>query len=233
VLTQSKFHNSSVTPPGISHHTGKEVKVLKPATSNKKLGKRAHSAGRWIKGVFKGLPLYSLTLEERTTCQSDCAIWNECYGNNMPFASRFDATIDNGELLMSVLEKELTKLDEQHKDGYSIRLHVLGDFFSIPYVMWWSDALEKHSGMKVYGYTHRTGDIGKAIDDTYLKYPGRFVIMQSDATVPTIRPIALMEKTPGSELLPLCPEQAGKVNGCLDCGLCTNMNIKGVKFIEH
>ena len=188
----------------------------------------------WLKGPFKGMPLYSLTLEERATCDSSCPIWDNCYGNHMPFASRFDVTMDQGAALMALLSTELTQLDSRHPDGYSIRLHVLGDFFSTDYVYWWRSQLTIHPLLHIFGYTHRTGPITTAIDETFTKFPDRFVILQSDSTQPSIRPVALIEGlTPGAELLPLCPEQAGQLSGCLECGLCTNSRIKGVRFRRH
>ncbi len=56
-------------------------KVLKPST-NKKLGRKI------TKGKLAGMQIYTLTLEERATCDRDCEHWLDCFGNNMPFAHR-------------------------------------------------------------------------------------------------------------------------------------------------
>lgn len=214
---------STVSEPGVSHRSGAPTNVLKRSDSNHKLGH-----GVWMKGAFKGMPLYSLTLEERATCQHDCVAWDICYGNNMPWATRFK----HGDELTQRLEVELAALDAKHPNGYSVRLHILGDFYDVEYVRWWGNALSQHPLLHVYGYTHRTGEIGAAIDDVFSEYRTRFVIMQSDGTS-ALRPNALLETTPGARALPVCPKEAGKADSCLACGLCTLSYIKGVQFLLH
>lgn len=206
------------------------VNVLKRSIANDKLGKRKV----WRAGSYKGMPLYSLTLEERATCASTCQAWDVCYGNNMPFAHRFDVTQDGGLALMMRLTVELDKLDKMHTDGYSIRLHILGDFFSVAYVDFWREQLAVRPRLNVYGYTHRLGEIRSAIDSVWREYGARFNIFQSDGDGRAeIRPVAMIETTLGADSLPTCPEQTGKAKGCLDCGLCTLPNVKGVKFLIH
>ena len=61
-----------------------EFNVLKKGSSNKKLGFKVTSK-KWL-----GSRLFSLTLTERATCPTSCHHWEDCYGNNMPFAHRFD-----------------------------------------------------------------------------------------------------------------------------------------------
>ena len=233
--TRTKFPHS-VVPAGISHVNGQYTSILKKASDNAKLSN--DKAGVWTKGAFKGLPLYSLTLEERATCEVTCAAWDLCYGNHMAFASRWDVTQDNGHRLMTILEEELDILDIHHPSGYSIRLHILGDFFSTSYVAWWGKMLRLHPLLKVYGYSHRTGTIGRAITRIYNSYPGRFVIFNSDGNISSIgksnsRPLALLETTKGANQLPTCPKQTHKTESCLTCGLCTNPNVKGVTFELH
>jgi hypothetical protein len=196
---------------------------------NDKLGKLRE----WRAGAFKGMPLYSLTLEERATCERTCNAWDVCYGNNMPFAHRFDVTNDGGLALMMRLTVELDKLDKKHPNGYSIRLHILGDFFGVAYVDFWNEQLETRAALHIYGYTHRQGAIKARIDEVWRAHRGRFSIMQSDGKPVDDKPIALIETTEGADKLPLCPQQTGKASGCLDCGLCTLPNIKGVRFNIH
>lgn len=206
-----------------------DVNLLKRSMNNGKLGKLRE----WRAGAFKGMPLYSLTLEERATCERSCNAWEVCYGNNMPFAHRFDVTSDGGLALMLRLQAELDKLDSKHPGGYSIRLHILGDFFSIEYVDFWREQLATRSALHVYGYTHRQGAIKARIDEVWREYQARFAIMQSDGDASDTRPIALLETSAGADTLPTCPEQSGKAKGCLDCGLCTNPNVRGVRFLLH
>ena len=223
---RSLFH-STVSKPGVNHRTGAATAVLKRSDSNKKLG-----GGVWTKGMFKGMPLYSLTLEERATCQTDCQAWDICYGNNMPWATRFDHRDVEG--LMEQIEDEVDQLSTRHPRGFSVRLHILGDFFSVAYVHFWGSLLTAYPQLRVYGYTHRTGEIGAAIDEVYVAHPGRFVIMQSDGDAATTnRPVALLETTAGADRLPACPKETGRTASCFTCGLCTNPNIKGVRFLLH
>ena len=82
-----------------------ETFILKPGSNNKKLGFKVNSK-RW-----KGKKLYSLTLVERETCPTSCHHWNDCYGNNMPFAHRF--SIEN---LTDKLETEIAALIKSKLD---------------------------------------------------------------------------------------------------------------------
>jgi len=198
--------------------------VLKPARNNRKFGR-----GVFKRGPFKGMPLYSLTLEERATCPANCPEWATCYGNNMPFAHRFEAGME----LELALIQECQALSVKHPHGYVIRLHVLGDFYSEAYVKTWRSILECNWTLRVFGYTHRKGPIAHAIDLLSQTYPKRFVIFQSDGKLGGIRPVAICEGQPNAESLPLCPQQAGKVASCLECGLCTNPNIRGVRWAMH
>lgn len=206
-----------------------DTNVLKRSIDNAKLGKLRE----WRAGAFKGMPLYTLTLEERATCERSCNAWNVCYGNNMPFAHRFDVTQDGGLALMARLTVELDKLDVKHPNGYSVRLHILGDFFSVAYVDFWLEQLATRPLLHIYGYTHRQGAIKARIDIGWAEYRGRFSIMQSDGEVGDEKPIALIETTKGADKLPTCPQQTGKAEGCLDCGLCTLPNVRGVRFKIH
>ena len=90
-----------------------DFSVLKRGSTNKKLGFKVTSK-KW-----KGKRLYALTLTERETCPTSCHHWVDCYGNNMPFAHRFD-TVG----LIDKLEQEIPMLLNKHKEGIVIRLHV-------------------------------------------------------------------------------------------------------------
>ena len=54
--------------------------------------------------------MVSLTLEERATCTSECLFWDKCYGNNMPFATRYK--VDSA--LLNQIEIEIIKPDDWH-----------------------------------------------------------------------------------------------------------------------
>ena len=42
-----------------------------------------------------------------------------------------------------------------HVNGFAVRLHNLGDFYSVEYVELWRRLLERHSALHVWGYTAR------------------------------------------------------------------------------
>jgi hypothetical protein len=214
----------NVAIAGISPLNGRATSILKEAKANSKLGGKARNF--WTKGKFANMPLFSLTLVERETCPSTCSAWAICYGNNMPFATRWDIKQDGGKLLMRELDAEMALLNRYYPNGFSVRLHVLGDFFSVEYVKWWGEMLEKYPALHCYGYTHNADN---EIWDAIAEIRGeRFVIRQSDGHQ---FPVAVRESIDNS--FPTCPEQTGKVKSCLDCGLCPNMNVQGIRFLEH
>lgn len=198
-------------------------RMLQPASANKKLGggKAVVSKGKW-----RGLPMYSLSLEERATCPRTCEQWRNCYGNNMPFANRIDSS-DESSLITS-LEAELSGLMTKHESGVVIRLHVLGDFFSVRYVNAWRKWKKKWPNLEMFGYTHRqdSSAIGKAIQK--LNAEGAW-IRWSDKGGPMSANVDQPSKL--GDGIP-CPEQTGKTASCLTCGLCWSTN-KPIRFMAH
>jgi hypothetical protein len=199
--------------------------LLKKGSSNAKLGYVVTSK-KW-----GGKRLYSLTLVERETCPTTCHHWNDCYGNNMPFAHRFDQ-----ENIESHLESDMEALLKKHKNGIVIRLHVLGDFFSTDYVEFWQDMLLKHPKLSLFGYTGRLKNqsIGKAIwflnnrfaDRCSIRYSQNASFDAADST----SIYAAEESFEGASFD--CPEQKGKVKDCASCGLCWTTS-KTVRFTTH
>ena len=200
--------------------------ILKSGEANKKLG------GFVTKGIWRGLPLYSLTLEERKTCPKTCIHFADCYGNNMPFANRFKS---GGDLIQR-LEIELKRLNHIHPFGFVIRLHVLGDFYNVEYVQQWAKWLQKYPNMKVFGYTaynpkdnNKTySKIGAEIVKTRNKYLGRFQIRLSNGGNTEFSANSINDGFDGFT----CPEQLKKVPSCAECGLCWTTK-KSVNFITH
>ena len=123
--------------------------MLKRGKQNKKLGDKV-SVKMW-----KGMTMYSLTLEERATCPTDCQQWDNCYGDNMPFAHRFDHTAPD---FISRLDAHLGQLNHKHPEGFVVRLHVLGDFYDGIYIAQWQIWLALYENLNVFGYTHHTVD---------------------------------------------------------------------------
>jgi len=206
--------------------------VLKKGSSNKKLGFKI-TAKKWT-----GKRLYSLTLVERETCPTTCHHWDDCYGNNMPFAHRF-STIG----LLPKLKEEIDFLMNKHKNGIVIRLHVLGDFMTTEYVNFWEEMLFRHHKLCLFGYTARAGDnIAHAIWRMNKHFSERCVIRHSGnkaydgKLVPTQDAFkenwsyAAEESFEGASFD--CPEQTGKLKDCASCGLCW-MTTKTVRFATH
>lgn len=193
------------------------ARLLQPASSNGKLskGQKVISKGKW-----KGMPLYSLSLEERKTCPSTCQQWKTCYGNNMPFANRIDHT---GTEFLKTLATEVAALCSKYPTGVVIRLHVLGDFFTVAYVNFWTRTLKDHTALRIFGYTHRepSSKIGLAIQK--LNDAGAW-IRWSDAGGP------MSANVEGEGIT--CPEQTGKTKSCMTCGLCWSTPL-AINFLAH
>jgi len=146
-------HNAIVNGTTIFQKTIKTVDQVKNVlkfSSNKKLGKTV------VKGKWSDHKFMTLTLTERETCPASCLHWSDCYGNGMRFAQRIDVTG-----LMEAIEAQLTDLPADKK--YAIRLHVLGDFYSVAYVAFWDRMMDKFPNIKIFGYT------AHPIDNSHLK----------------------------------------------------------------
>jgi hypothetical protein len=201
--------------------------MLKRGKQNKKLGDKV-SVKKW-----KGMTMYSLTLEERATCPSDCEQWDNCYGDNMPFAHRFDHTDPN---FISSLEQQLSSLNDKHPDGFVVRLHVLGDFYSGQYIVQWQLWLHQFENMNVFGYTHHeyTSQLGSMINNVNSIHSDRFRVRFSD-DLDTAFNASVIDETDaptwnGAGII--CPEQLGKTDSCASCGYCWSSD-QPVVFIEH
>lgn len=217
-LINTKYRKSIKVP---------STNMLKPGSNNKKLG--------WAVEVKKwqGAKIYSLTLEERASCPTSCEQWSNCYGNNMPFAHRFDHKHPD---FLTLLEANVRTVCEKHPEGVVLRLHVLGDFYSTDYVRFWIRQLTAHSNLHVFGYTHHKHDtpIGAYINVMMAVHPKRVVIRYSDE--PAMDLSAQTIKVDGSSPKQrgiLCPEQLGATDSCATCGLCWSATTKPILFMEH
>lgn len=195
-------------------------KVLYPASGNKKIGN-----GHMLvaKGKWRGMPCYTLTLEERSTCPPACEQWAKCYGNNMRFARRIDHR-DNAALY-SAIERDLKELATMYRKVL-VRPHVLGDFFSEEYVEFWMRLLREHPGLHLFGFTHwkRDTPIGQAVQRLNDVDPARSWFRFSDSG-------GEMSANVEGEGIP-CPEQLGKTASCMTCGLCWTTR-RAISFKEH
>ena len=96
--------------------------------------------------------MYTLTLIERATCSDECEHWKTCYGNNMMYAIRFNPYNKN---FLPRLESDIKTIanEPKNKNGFLLRLHVLGDFYNVDYVLFWKRMLKLYPNLNIYGYT--------------------------------------------------------------------------------
>lgn len=198
---------------------------FQPGANSGKLGDKV-TKGRWL-----GMPLYSLTLEERATCPRSCAHWLDCYGNGSPQSKRYQA----GPELEDRIRSSLWDLDRENPNGYVIRLHMLGDFYSVAYAMMWRELMAQHPQLHVFGYTAHAPDseIGRIIRYTRLAYRERWAVRFSGSSYQfSARTIHRMpDRAKQAEGL-VCPEQRGKLPNCGACGFCWEKS-DPVVFIDH
>jgi hypothetical protein len=210
---------------------------LKPARDNEKL----HS-NVVVRGMFTGYHMYSLTLEERATCSPECGQLKTCYGNNMPFAKRYNVT----PALLTAIDAQLGQLTRKGRK-ILLRLHILGDFFSVEYINFWRSMLIKYPTVSAFGYTHWTiiTPQGREVERLVKAFPGRFNIKYSADRANQLPLLSLY--TLGGTIVVKdwadapkgwikCPAQMaadrGISLGCAECGIACATRAN-VAFVEH
>lgn len=219
VAAISRFRKAAVEHPG-------DYGVLKKGRNQRKLGERV------LKGPWKGLPIYSLTLEERATCPRYCGQWLTCYGNQMGRAVRYR----HGAQLEAAILLDLLGLDRRHPGGFVVRLHILGDFYSVGYVDFWRICLDDFPGLRVFGYTARrpSEPIGHEIAKLRDERWDRFAIRTSHfPSGPRTWVIEKPEDAPADAII--CPAQTGGASHCGACALCWAPAAKHrpIAFLQH
>jgi hypothetical protein len=192
-------------------------------------GHQSRKIGRFVtKGKRAGWPIFTLTLEERSTCPRTCKAWAFCYGNSMQAAERITA----GPELETALWGELKQLQADHPTGFMVRLHVLGDFYSAGYVELWRKALDAFPALHVFGFTARPMDSEIGAELSRLMADVGFVRF-------AVRFSGLLTSTLGSQLQPdvhpdaiQCPAQTGKTDCCATCALCWHTR-RSISFAKH
>ncbi len=200
--------------------------------SNRKLG------GDIEKGRWKGMPIYALSLEERATCPRTCARFRDCYGNHMHNAKRYR----HGPKLIAALRRELRQKAGLHPQGFVVRLHVLGDFWSKTYVKHWHTWLKEIPQLNVFGYTAwpKGTPVGDAIEDVRTEMWDRFSVRTSGAedgprtiTIPNqVREQGRLGLKNDGDVI-ICPVQTNQTQSCSTCGLCWAARDKTVAFLRH
>jgi hypothetical protein len=187
---------------------------------------------RIIKGSWKGFPIYTLTLEERATCPTYCAHWRSCFGNHMRFAKR----IVHGPAFEDRVEHELAVLQSRHPDGFAVRLHVLGDFYSVDYVERWRGFLDRFPALHVFGFTARwdaaRDPIARALVHLVLERWDRFAVRFSNAPVEECSTVSIEHPVQKPADAIICPQQTGRTASCGTCGLCW-ATMRRIAFLRH
>lgn len=200
--------------------------------NNRKIGRVV------TKGAWKGMPIYMLTLPERTTCPRDCHIYQACYGNAMHMAKR----IAPGPALEARIQADLKFLANKHPAGFVVRLHVLGDFYSAAYVKHWERELNRYPNLHVYGYTARGNtkdcEIAKEIGRLKEKFGRRFAIRWSLPTAACDGAVVLNERPEQAKIDRngvVCPAETEDTACCATCGLCWEQSFKDktIYFLKH
>ena len=193
--------------------------------NSRKIGKRC------VKGAWSGMPFYTLTLEERATCPTTCATWATCYGNNMPFARRHE----KGRDLEKRIESDVAELAAKHPGGFIVRLHILGDFYSVGYARLWLKMMRRHSELRLFGFTGRPFDspIGRQVAALNRFFPDRCRIRFSNQKVSAEwRSQVIKEASEKPDDAVICPAQTSATNCCATCALCWSSG-KAIAFLEH
>lgn len=150
----------------------------------------------------------------------------------MPYARRIDHS-DRGALEAAIRRDLAALLGVRGRVGVMVRLHALGDFYSAPYVRFWSGLLRELPRLAVYGYTAwgPTTDIGRAVAAAKREHGRRFAVRWSNGRDPEdcAVPVRAVDEAVNAVV---CPEQTGKVDGCGKCGLCWGTR-RNIAFLEH
>jgi len=244
IAGRSVYHD--LRAKSVSDGMAASERVVKKST-NTKLGKRV------TKGKLAGFPIFTVTLEERATCPRSCIHWADCYGNNMMNATRYAAD----DALIAQIQDDLAFYQAKHPNGFLVRLHVLGDFFSVAYVAQWAKWLGMFSALHVYGYTANQPDaaynkergIGQAILSLRQACGIRFAVRFSGSFTDSFAALSNDDKRAQIMLAEkrafVCPTQISKETGklavkgeatlaesCGACGACWQSK-KPVVFITH
>ena len=229
-------HPAIVGNRTIFPHTVKPITADSPARllisgfNNKKIGREVK------KGKFKGYHLYNFSLEERATCPQHCGARAFCYGNGMHWARRHQ--VGDFRVFADRMREEIKQLLKIYP-GLLIRLHVLGDFYSVEYVRFWGGIVADFENVVIWGYTHcdfaedESAEIARAIAGLKAYCPDRFRIRWSGSS--SFDGTVILDDVPegkqaGDSIV--CPAQTQASECCATCGLCWETR-HNIAFIKH
>lgn len=222
-----------IVVPSDATRTRYLAQVVPPSPSMLVSGHSNVKIGRDVrKGRLRGYWIYALSLEERATCPRTCALWIGCYGNAMPLAKRVDHRQPGfQDLLAADIAKRLAV---RRRAGVLVRLHALGDFFSVPYVRFWAAQLRVHPRLAVFGYTAHDplSPIGAAIAQLQREFGDRAMLRWSNRRHPTMSTVTIDAAGDCPPNAFVCPEQTDRARCCATCGACWSTS-KNVAFLRH
>ena len=203
---------------------GEVKRLLKDRHQSRKIGKVI------TKGARRGWPIFTLTLEERASCPRSCAEWASCYGNNMPAAER----IEHGPSLFPVLEGELAQLAAEYPAGFLVRLHVLGDFWSVAYVGFWADMLRHFDALHIFGFTAQdpASEIGIALRKLITGAGWHRAAVRFSGRPGGLYAARVLGPGESDADAIICPAQTGATDCCATCALCWH-SPKIIAFRRH
>lgn len=205
-------------------------RLLVSGRNNPKTGFRVE------KGMWAGMPIYTLTLEERASCPSYCHMLRGCYGNSMHLARRHRLGLD----FEMRLAGELREMADARPQGFVVRLHILGDFYRAAYVELWRRMLSDLPLLHVFGYSRREsggpdGDIFTLLEGVKQDFPTRFRVRWSRSTPVPDGTVVLGHGEPVPKSVTLCPAQVEATATCGTCGLCwaPGKVVPTIGFLRH
>ena len=222
-------HPAAVGAHTVYPHTLRAPKgefVLKTGQNSRKIGAMV------TKGKWAGMPIFTLTLEERATCPTHCAEWLSCYGSKMNWAVRYR----HGRDLVLALGDHLALLEAQYPRGFVVRLHVLGDFYSAEYAAQWVSWLNDIPALHVFGYTAHAPEsaIGRVLDAASKCRWDRFAVRFSGSSAPERSTSVVVHEAMAPAGTIVCPAQTekGAHLACGSCSLCW-ATTKPIAFVRH
>lgn len=204
-------------------------RLLVDGYNQRKIGRRI------TKGDWAGMPIYTLTLEERATCPRSCKQWLACYGNNMHFSRRHRLDED----MIVHLYDEIEAKAAQHPHGFVVRAHILGDFGSpdnaelaMTYVRMWRLVLSEFPALHMWSYTahHPDGEIGQLIRALNANFPDRCRVRFSGHDLGGEGAVVIDRPEDSQHVI--CPAQTDRTDCCATCALCWSMD-RTVEFLKH
>jgi len=215
--------------PGSVVSADQSPRLLIDGFNSRKVGKRV------VKGAWAGMPIFTLTLEERASCPRSCAQWLACYGNNMHWSRRHRLDED----LIVALALEIEAKQRAHPGGFVIRAHILGDFGSpddpdlaLAYVAMWRLAFAENPALRMFSYTAHdpASAIGRAIDALNDAFPERCRVRFSGRALGGRGALVIDSLAQSKHVV--CPAQTDQTDCCATCALCWSMD-RPVEFLRH